>query len=159
MNEILSGYVGKIDASNIPWIPYGLVEGTEWRVLKADEDNNIVILNFRMPPHCVTQSHDHYCNALAYTVSGEWMYGEQVFRQGDVAYEFPGEVHQPVTGDHSAELLTVMIGRHGEPRFLRNFEEDGSSYAIGINFMKAYEGVTPEEASKINPVQYLLPVD
>lgn len=156
-NSLLAEHVGRIESSKVPWLPWGLVDGAEFRILKADEEHNICVLNFRMGPHTITQNHDHFSVAMAYTVSGEWQYGDKVFKQGDIAYEHPGEVHQPVTKDHSMELLTIFIGTPKDDRFLHNFEEDGSSYIIGMKYMKAFEGLTPEEAAKIDPMDLIVP--
>lgn len=150
MNPEISDFVNRIESRNTPWLPYGLVDGCKFRVLKADEDSNTVILNFLMPPNCTTQLHDHFCTAMAYTLEGEWMYGDQVFSRGDVAFEVPGELHQPVTGDQGAELLTILFGGKGEDRFLRNFEEDGSSYCMGMTFLKAVERISPTDLEQID---------
>ncbi|MCY4426081.1 MAG: cupin domain-containing protein [Halieaceae bacterium] len=150
MHPEISDFVNRIESSNTPWLPYGLVEGCSFRVLKTHEASNTVVLNFLMPPNCTTQLHDHFCTAMAYTLEGEWMYGNQVFKQGDLAFEVPGEIHQPVTGEAGAQLLTILFGGPGENRFLRNFEEDGSSYTIGMPFLKAVEGITPAELEQID---------
>jgi len=150
MSPEISEFVNRIESYSTPWLPYGLVKDCKFRVLKADETSNTVILNFLMPPNCTTQLHDHFCTAMAYTIDGEWMYGDQVFSKGDVAFEVPGEVHQPVTGDRGAELLTILFGGPTESRFLRNFEEDGSSYTIGMPFLKAVERITPEALENLD---------
>jgi quercetin dioxygenase-like cupin family protein len=150
MVEHLQDFVNKIETYQVPWLPYGLVEGCFFRVLKVDPDSNLVVLNFRMPPNCETQMHDHYCTALAYTLEGEWMYNDQTFRKGDLAFEVPGEVHQPVTGDQGAELLTILFGGKGNSLFLKNFEADGSSYNLGLKMLQAYERKTPEEVANLD---------
>ena len=146
----ISDFVNRVESDNTPWLPYGLVEGCKFRVLKADAASNTVVLNFLMPPHCTTQLHDHFCTAMAYTLEGEWMYGDQVFSKGDLAFEVPGEVHQPVTGEKGARLLTILFGGPDESRFLKNFEDDGSSYVIGMKFLKAVERITAEELENID---------
>lgn len=145
MQVNIEHFAKHISSHDTPWLPYGLVDGCHFRVLKTDEQNNIVVLNFKMPPHTKTQMHDHFCTALAYTLEGEWMYDDQVFKKGDIAFEVPGEIHQPVTGDKGAELLTILFGGPGNPKFLRNIEEDGSSYTLGMKFLKAMEGKTAQE--------------
>ena len=137
----------------------GSWEGTEFRVLKVDETNNIVVLNFRMGPHTVTQRHDHHCTAMAYTLKGQWTYGDSVFEEGDLAFEHPGEVHQPVTRDRGVELLTILIGGRGNRKLLQNYEEDGSTYVLGVRFFKAVERITPAELSAIELSSLLDPAD
>ena len=149
LEEALS-LVNRIDPQQVPWLPYGLIEGTQFRVLKVDPRNNIVVLNFRMGPRTVTQKHDHHCTALAYTLGGQWMYGDQVFEKGDLAFEQPGEIHQPITRDHGAELLTIMIGGRGNPRLLQNYEEDGSTYILGTRFFSAVERITPQQLAAVD---------
>ena len=63
--EEIQALVNKIETANVPWLPYGLVEGCYFRVPNVDPENNIAAPNFRMQPHCEAQIHDHHCAALA----------------------------------------------------------------------------------------------
>lgn len=150
MHESVQQFVNKIETDSVPWLPYGLVEGCQFRILKADEASNVVALNFRMGPHTVTQKHGHFCTAMAVTLDGEWMYDDRVFSKGDIAFEVPGEEHQPITREHGAELLTILFGGPGNPRFLHNYEEDGTSYTFGMRFFKALERITPEALAELD---------
>ena len=78
------------------------------------------------------------------------MYGDQVFRQGDIAFERPGEIHQPTTAESGAELLTILIGGKGNDKTLQNFEDDGTSYIFPTRFFKAIERVSPEELARLD---------
>lgn len=146
LNEELS----RIDSDAIPWLSYPLIKDSQFKIIKVNESTNTVILKFRMGPNVVTPRHGHYCVATAYTLAGTWYYGDLQFSQGDVAFEDTLEVHQPITRDQGAELLTTFIGGPDDDRLLEEYADDGSSYILRTRFFKALEGVTPEQMAQID---------
>jgi ChrR Cupin-like domain len=142
--------VRRIDSENIPWIPYARIPNTFFRVLHVDERNNIVILNFKMPPWTKTPVHGHHCTATAYTLEGEWFYDELGFRRGDVAFETTVEVHQPITKENGATLLTTLIGGPGNDKLLEDHNEDGTTTLLRTRLFKAFERISLENAAKVD---------
>ena len=140
----------RIASEEIPWLPYALIPNSFFRVLQVDEENNIVVLNFKMPPGTVTPLHGHHCTAMAYTLDGEWSYDDLTFGKGDLAFETTVEVHQPVTKDKHAMLLTVLSGGKGNDKLLEDHNEDGTTTLLRTKFFKAYERISPEEAEAID---------
>lgn len=136
--------VQRIATDEVPWLPYSLIPNTFFRVLQVDEVSNIVILNFKMPPWTVTPVHSHHCTATAYTLQGEWFYDDLCFREGDVAFETTVEVHQPITRDKGAILLTTLIGGRGNDKLLEDHNDDGTTTLLRTRLFKACERITPE---------------
>ena len=62
-------------------------EGVWIKVLKADEEQGRVIVKTRFEPGGHMPRHTHHCQAVAYTLSGEWDYDNGRFGPGDIAYE------------------------------------------------------------------------
>ncbi|MWV27102.1 cupin domain-containing protein [Aurantiacibacter rhizosphaerae] len=142
--------VQQVSSEEIPWLPYQLIPNTFFRVLQVDEVNNIVILNFKMPPWTVTPVHGHHCTATAYTLEGEWFYDDLCFRQGDIAYETTVEVHQPITKDKGAVLLTTLMGGKGNDKLLEDHNPDGTKTLLRTRLFKACERITPEAYAELD---------
>lgn len=142
--------LSRIASDEIPWLPYAMIAGSRFKVLKVDEETNTVILRFNMAPHTVTPRHGHHCVATAYTLSGAWYYDDLEFRAGDVAFEDTIEIHQPLTRDEPAELLTTFIGGRGNDKLIEEFPDEGGSYVLTTRFFKALCGVTPEQLKAID---------
>jgi hypothetical protein len=136
--------VRRIPSDDVPWLPYARIPNTFFRVLQVDETNNIVVLNFSMPPWTVTPIHGHHCTATAYTLEGEWFYDDLRFGQGDVAFETTVEVHQPITREKGAILLTTLIGGKGNDKLLEDHNPDGTTTLLRTRLFKAVERITPE---------------
>ncbi|MBB4641145.1 cupin domain-containing protein [Rhizorhapis suberifaciens] len=142
--------VRRIPSDDVPWLPYALIPNTFFRVLQVDEENNIVVLNFKMPPWTVTPIHGHHCTATAYTLEGEWFYDDLCFREGDVAFETTVEVHQPITREKGAVLLTTLIGGKGNDKLLEDHNADGTTTLLRTRLFKACERITPEAYSALD---------
>ncbi len=142
--------LNRIPSDDIPWLDYPLIPNSSFKILKVDEVTNTVILKFRMGPHVTTPRHGHHCVATAYTVDGEWFYDDLVFRKGDIAYECTTEVHQPITREQPAELLTTFIGGSGNDRLIEEYAADGHSYILRTRFFKALEGITADELATLD---------
>jgi ChrR Cupin-like domain len=142
--------VRRIASEGIPWIPYARIPNTFFRVLHVDERNNIVILNFKMPPWTKTPVHGHHCTASAYTLEGEWFYDDLAFRRGDVAFETTVEVHQPITKANGAVLLTTLIGGPGNDKLLEDHNEDGTTTLLRTRLFKAFERISLEDAENLD---------
>ncbi|WP_285021459.1 cupin domain-containing protein [Novosphingobium sp. fls2-241-R2A-195] len=139
-----------IRSDDIPWLPYGPIPNSEWRVLQVDEEWNIVVMNYRMGPWVTTPVHGHHCAATAYTLEGEWFYDDYRFEAGDIAFEIGEETHQPITKDKGATLLTTLIGGKGNDRLLENHFPDGTTQMLRTRLFKACERLTPEEFAKLD---------
>ena len=147
--------LSRIETDTLPWLSYPLIDNSQFKVLKVDEETNTVILKFRMGPNVVTPRHGHHCVATAYTLAGAWYYGDLEFRAGDIAFENTLEVHQPITRDESAELLTTFIGGRDNDRLLEEYADDGSSHVLRTRFFKAMEGISNEQLALLD-VQSLI---
>jgi hypothetical protein len=145
-----SELVRRIPSEEIPWIPYPLIANSFIRVLHVDEATNTVILNYRMAPHTITPVHGHHCVATALTVDGEWFYDDLCFRKGDIAFESTVEVHQPITKELGATLLTTLIGGAGNDKLLENYNEDGTRTILRTKLFKAMERLSPKDFDKLD---------
>lgn len=142
--------VQRIDSSEVPWLDYPLIPNSQWRVLHVDEETNTVILNFRMGPWTTTPVHGHFCTATAYTLDGEWFYDDLSFGKGDIAFETTVEVHQPITKEQGATLLTTLIGGRGNDKLLEDHHEDGSKTLLRTRLFKAVERISAEDYAKLD---------
>jgi len=142
--------VRRIASEGVAWIPYARIPNTFFRVLQVDEPNNIVILNFKMPPWTITPVHGHHCTATAYTLEGEWFYDDLAFSAGDVAFETTVEVHQPVTKEKGAVLLTTLIGGPGNDKLLEDHNPDGTKTLLRTRLFKAFERISLEDYAKLD---------
>ena len=149
------GDVNRIASDDLPWLSYPLIENSWFKILKVDEITNTVILKFRMGPHVTTPKHGHHCVATAYTISGEWFYEDLVFRAGDIAYECTTDIHQPITREQPAELLTTFIGGRGNDCLLEEYDEHGGSHMLRTRFFKALEGITQEQLGRLDTAALL----
>lgn len=149
-SSIAHDQIRSIASEDIDWIPYGLIPNSYFRVLHVDEGNNIVILNFKMPPSTRTPVHGHYCTATAYTLEGQWFYDELAFNKGDLAYETTTEVHQPYTRDQGVVLLTTLIGGAGNDKLLEDHNEDGTRTLLRTRLFKAYERISLADALQLD---------
>jgi len=137
-----------------PYLPLPIPgsEGMYFKVLKADERHNRVVMKFKFDADTRLPRHVHHCRAIAYTIAGEWEYDEGAFKTGHVAYEEVGNDHTPLSNT-GAELFLFFDSDDG--RFLDNYLECGTVLRLGMSFFKAYEGVSAEEAANINPEEVI----
>jgi hypothetical protein len=142
--------VRRIASSEVAWLPYALIPDTFFRVLQADEDTNTVVLQFKMPPGCTTPVHAHHCTATAFTLEGEWYYDDLAFKAGDLAFETTVEVHQPITKDKGATLLTTLIGGRGNDKLLEDHNPDGTTTLLRTRLFKACERISLEDFQKLD---------
>lgn len=144
------GAVNHIASDEVPWLPYPRIPHSYFRVLKVDEHANIVVLNYKMPPWTTTPVHGHHCTATAYTLEGEWFYDDLCFRKGDVAFETTVEVHQPITKESGAMLLTTLIGGVGNDKLLEDHNPDGTTTLLRTRLFKAVERMAPADFEKLD---------
>jgi hypothetical protein len=142
--------VRRIPSDDVDWLPYARIPNTFFRVLQVDEVNNIVILNFKMPPWTVTPVHGHHCTATAYTLEGEWYYDDLCFRKGDLAFETTVETHQPISKDKGAILLTTLIGGKGNDKLLEDHNPDGTTTLLRTGLFKAVERISLEDYAALD---------
>ena len=142
--------LSRVAGDELPWLPYSMIPGSSFKILKVEESTNTVVLRFNMAPHTVTPRHAHHCQAMAYTLSGVWYYDHLTFRRGDLAFENDLAPHQPVTRDEPAELLTTFVGGRGNDRLLEEYPENGPPYLLRTRFFKALEGITPEQLARLD---------
>jgi hypothetical protein len=151
MNTALTGgELNRIASEAVPWLAYPLIANSTFKVLKVDEITNTVILKFRMGPHVTTPKHGHHCVATAYTLEGEWFYDDLRFCKGDIAYECTPEVHQPLTREKPAELLTTFIGGRGNDCLLEEYGSDGRPYMLRTRFFRALAGISPQQLQRLD---------
>jgi len=150
MPEFPFDLIRRIPSIDTPWLPYGLIKDSHFRVLQVDEKDNVVVLNFKMPPGTITPMHGHHCVAMAYTLDGEWCYDDLVFKKGDIAFETTVEVHQPITRDNHAELLTIFFGGKGNDKLIEDHNEDGTRTLLKTGFFKAVERISLAEFKKLD---------
>ena len=132
------------DGSGRDWLPVPFVDGVHIKVLVADPARRQVVFGFRFGPGTALPEHVHHCQAIAYTVSGEWEYEGLKLPAGAVAYEPAGSIHAP-SSDPGAEIVVVLSSE--SDRFLENHMADGSAIEMDMAFFQALDGMTQEQAA------------
>jgi quercetin dioxygenase-like cupin family protein len=135
------------DGSDRDWLPIPSVDGAYIKVLVADRERRQVVFQFRFAPGTVLPEHIHHCQAIAYTISGEWEYEELKLPSGAVAYEPPGSTHTPSSGP-GAEIVVVLSS--DSDRFLENHMADGSVFEMDMSFFALIDGATLEQAAALD---------
>ncbi len=135
------------DGSQRDWLPIPTVDGAFLKVLVADPVEKQVVFQFRFAPGTQLPEHLHHCQAIAYTISGEWEYEGLKLPAGAIAYEPPGSTHTPSSGPGS-ELVVFL--RSESDRFLENHMPDGSTFEMDMAFFQAVDGISLEEAAALD---------
>ena len=134
------------DGSGRDWLPVPFVDGVHIKVLVADPARRQVVFGFRFGPGTALPEHVHHCQAIAYTVSGEWEYEGLKLPVGALAYEPPGSIHAP-SSNPGADIVVVLSSE--SDRFLENHMADGSAIEMDMAFFQALDGMTREQAAAL----------
>lgn len=134
------------DGNERDWLPIPLAHGAYIKVLVADHERRQVVFQFRFEPGTVLPEHLHHCQAIAYTISGEWEYDGLKLPAGAVAYEPPGSTHQPSSRPGS-ELVVILSS--DSDRFLENHLPGGSTFEMDMDFFQMLDGMTLEQAANL----------
>lgn len=132
-----------------PWVQMGEFGGSYMKVLYANKEKNSAVFLYQLEPNSTFPMHEHLCTAIAYTLHGDWAYGDISLRKGSLAYETPGSSHAPETWDTGFTVLTVFLGEPGQEVLLRSQDPETLEVSeLGIDFFielmdaPAAEGVT-----------------
>lgn len=128
-------------------IPLPGVVGIETRILKVDGDMNRVVVMQRFAPGGHAPPHYHHCEAVAYTISGEWEYDEGHFDTGDVAWEKAGNFHTP-SSRTGTEMIIVLDSADG--RMLDNYLDDGTVLRVTIDAYRNLLGKTQADVDRMS---------
>ncbi|PLW83306.1 hypothetical protein CWI75_07865 [Kineobactrum sediminis] len=124
-----------IHSEDRPWVAMGEFGGSYVKVLHADKTNNIAVFLYQLSPNSVFPMHEHLCTAIAYTLQGDWAYGDIELHKGSFAFETPGSTHAPTTGDTGFTVMTVLIGSPGQEAILRSQDPETLEVTeLGIDF-------------------------
>lgn len=129
------------------WLPVPMANGVYIKVLVADPDRRQVVFQFRFEPNTVLPEHLHHCQAIAFTISGEWEYEGLKLPAGAIAYEPPGSAHKPSSGP-GAELI-VMLSSDSD-RFLENHMPDGTTFEMDMAFFQTLNGMTLAQLANLD---------
>lgn len=153
--ELVHSSEPHIATEDVPWLPLFLIPGAFFRVYNVDEESNVVLKSIKMPPWSTARKHGHYCKATGYTLEGEWFNDDLSFKEGELSWEVPPAVHQPLTRDKGATILITIVGKPGDDRLLEEHHEDGSKTLIRTRFFKALERISLEDFHKLDLESYL----
>lgn len=122
-----------------PWHDMVGYPGSAIKVLYADAASNTVAFLYRLGPNQSFPMHEHRCRAFAYTLDGNWNYGDIHLAPGGLAVEQVGSTHYPETRETGFTVFTVLVGEPGETVLLRSQDpvtgevaELGIEYFIGL---------------------------
>lgn len=124
-----------VHGENRPWVAMGEFGGSYVKVLHADKETNIAVFLYQLAPNSTFPMHEHLCTAIAYTLHGDWAYGDIDLHKGSLAFETPGSTHAPTTGDTGFTVITVLIGAPGQEAILRSQDPETLEVTeLGIDF-------------------------
>ena len=126
------------------------------KIIKVDPEHMQAVMLVRFLPDACAPRHLHHCQAIAYTLSGEWEYEDGKFGPGDVAYEVPGNIHTP-SSVRGGEMVLTMKSPDG--RFLDNYMPDGSIIRHSLKTFEFFDGMTQAEISRLNLSQLAQSID
>ena len=109
-----------IEDSEQPWVDMEGYPGSAIKVLYADRESNPVSFLYRLGPNQTFPMHEHRCRAFAYTLDGDWSYGDVHLSKGALAVEQVGSTHFPETKKTGFTVFTILIGNPGEKVLLRS---------------------------------------
>lgn len=142
-----------IQPADRPWLQFP-GSTVDMKILHVDVERNIAVVVTRFAPGGNGGRHLHLCEAIAYTVSGEWAYEEGSLPVGAVAIEPYGSIHTPIS-QHGSDAFVVFVGTG--PDMVQELDDDGN--VIGTttieHFQRLYE-MTPEEAYSVGLISQRL---
>jgi hypothetical protein len=109
-----------VDDDSRPWVPMEGYSGSAIKVLYADRASNAAAFLYQLGPNQNFPMHEHRCRAFAYTLDGDWNYGDVHLKPGGLAVEQVGSTHFPETGDTGFTVFAVLIGEPGQDVLLRS---------------------------------------
>lgn len=103
-----------------PWVPMEGFEGSAIKVLYADRESRTVAFLYRLGANQSFPMHEHRCRAFAYTLDGDWNYGDVKLAPGGLAVEQVGSTHFPETAETGFTVFALLIGDPDENILLRS---------------------------------------
>lgn len=96
-----------------PWLPMPPGSGSFMKVLVADDLLRHVVYVYRVAPQTVAPPHRHYCNAIAYTIAGQWSYETGPAPAGALVCEPAVSEHsfRSDAGSESSQIRPSAFGR------------------------------------------------
>ncbi len=124
-----------IGANERQWVDMEGYPGSAIKVLYADRATQTVAFLYRLGPDQNFPMHEHRCRAFAYTLDGDWNYGDVYLSTGSLAVEQVGSTHFPETRETGFTVFTLLIGEPNEPVMLRSQDpRTGEIAEIGIDY-------------------------
>jgi len=101
------------DTRSIPWVPMQPRDGSPPRsfakILHLDVERNLVIMLNRTVKGSVLPSHTHLCEAIGYTLKGDWSYRDIRLGPESFGVEPTGTEHAPEYAEDT-EALIIFVG-------------------------------------------------
>ena len=135
------------------WVPQA--EGVWFRPLVFGVSGGYYVNLLRVRATGVLSRHRHSGPVHAITLRGEWHYLEHdwVARQGDYAFEPPGETHTLVVPDHVREMITLFHVTGGytyvDPDGVATGYEDVFTKLAKARDFWASSGADPKELERL----------
>ncbi|WP_439620925.1 cupin domain-containing protein [Hyphomonas sp.] len=142
-----------------PWHSFLGTPADKMKILHVDEDAQQVVFVQRFGPDTRHLKHTHHCTAIAYTLSGTWVYDDTRIGEGMLAYEPYSSTHTPMTTDGStADVLVILTAINKDGRFLELHGDDGHSFEFNLETFKLMASMTPEafleyQRNEMTPVE------
>lgn len=148
--------ISPVVTDNLEWLPLLLPgsDGIYVKVLRVEENIGRVVAKVKFSQNSSVPRHYHFCQAVAYTISGSWEYDEGKFNVGDVAVEPVGNLHQ-ATSTEGTEMLLVFDTDSIHGHLLDNYYPDGSVIRIGVSLFKQLEGKSMADIATFDPTPYI----
>ena len=129
-----------------PWHRFLQNPEDAMKILHVDEAAQQVVFVQRFSADTRHHKHTHHCTAIAYTLSGTWVYDETEIPVGTLAYEPLSSTHTPMTTNGNvADVLVILTAINKDGRFLELHGEDGHNFELTRDVFKLMNSMSPDE--------------
>jgi 2,4'-dihydroxyacetophenone dioxygenase len=98
-----------VRVKDIPWTPWAM-DGTEFKLLRVDDDNALMVIVLRIAPNLPAPPHHHLGSAEAFILEGCFSYDYGTIHEGDYVFEPGGCTHDPTTHDEGCTMVAIVKG-------------------------------------------------
>lgn len=118
-------------SEDMPWVPFPGIEGSDYKLLRLNRENDGGIFLLRIQPGCRGPMHKHFGSVEYFNLKGTLSFGDETIVPGSYAYELGGFKHSEEPPE-DGETITLFIV-HGP---LQTYLEDGTpGRVLGLTAM------------------------
>ena len=98
-------------SEDMPWVPFPGIEGSDYKLLRLNRENDGGIFLLRIQPGCKGQMHKHFGSVEYYNLKGTLSFGDETIVPDSYAYELGGFKHSEQPPEDGETITLFMV--HG----------------------------------------------